>query len=66
MHAQPIARLLLGSKAKKSATEKYAQSAMEFVFYSSYTLIGLSVVPYQPWIWPSANWWKTGEPVMMG
>ena len=65
---QPFARLLLGSKAKKSAIEKYAQSAMEFIFYGSYTLIGLGVVPNQPWIWPSENWWNVyeKEPVMMG
>ena len=63
---QPFARLLLGSKAKKSAIEKYAQSAMEFIFYGAYTLIGLGVVPNQPWIWPSANWWNVygKEPTM--
>jgi ceramide synthetase len=64
---QPIARLLLGAKAKQTKIDKFAQAAMEFIFYGSFTLIGLTVVPNQAWIWPSNHWWDMlKEPIMMG
>jgi hypothetical protein len=51
----------MGSDAKKSKIDKFAQSAMEFIFYTVFTVIGLSVVPTQRWIWPTANWWNEWE-----
>jgi ceramide synthetase len=69
---QPIARLLLGAKAKQSKIDKFAQASMEFLFYGSFTLIGLAVVPNQAWVWPSNFWWThpdgrvlMNDPIMM-
>lgn len=25
--------------------------------YGTFTMIGIAIVPSQPWAWPSANWW---------
>lgn len=36
---------------------KFSQAAMEAAFYGSFTLLGYAIVPSQPWIWPSKDWW---------
>lgn len=30
---------------------------MEALIYGSFTALGWSIVPAQPWIWPSKHWW---------
>ena len=61
---QPLARVLLGgagsrspSRAFRAKCVKFSQAMMEFWLYGSFTVIGLYVVPRQPWIWPSKHWW---------
>lgn len=36
---------------------KFSQAAMEAIFYGGFSALGLSIVPSQPWIWPSKHWW---------
>jgi len=53
---------------RSNAVQKYAQASMEAIFYGSFTIIGLAIVPSQPTSWPSDQWWinfKTGEHSMM-
>ena len=59
---KPMATRLLGrpkkqSRAFKAKVIKFSQAMMEFVIYGSFTVIGLWIVPRQPWIWPSKHWW---------
>lgn len=54
---------------KKDAVEKFAQAGVEVMFYGLFTIIGLAVVPSQPFAWPSAKWWedfKSGSHMVMG
>jgi len=55
MLVEPVARMSM--KLTKVQHTKLAQSVMEAAFYSSFTYIGLCVVPSQEWVWPSALWW---------
>lgn len=53
--------LFAGSKLTTHAfgkkIEKFSQSAMEASIYGLFAIIGLVIVPSQPWVWPSSNWW---------
>jgi len=53
---EPFAKKYLG--LRKAKLQKYAQSVMEAIFYGSFALIGLRIVPSQEWVWPSMLWWK--------
>mmetsp|Transcript_40191 Transcript_40191/g.87839 ORF Transcript_40191/g.87839 Transcript_40191/m.87839 type:complete len:648 (-) Transcript_40191:99-2042(-) len=53
---EPLARSIL--KLKRAPLVKFAQSVMEAVIYGSFAFVGLRIVPSQPWVWPSSNWWK--------
>lgn len=47
---------------------KFEQSVMELLIYAAFSIIGLRIVPWQPWAWPSSRWWKgyhEGEHAMM-
>lgn len=55
--AMPVARLFLGWRRSLAKIEKFAQSFMEFFFYSLSLGLGVSVLLDQAWLWPSANWW---------
>jgi len=49
---------------KQKAVQKYAQAATEAMFYGSFALVGLAIVPSQPFFWPSSKWWidfSTGQ-----
>lgn len=46
------------SKTTPKKVEKFTQSVMEIIFYGVFSVIGLIIVPNQPWAWPSALWWK--------
>jgi ceramide synthetase len=54
---EPIAANILLRQNTKKTVDKFGQSAMEALFYGGYTVIGVLLVPRQPWIWPSSNWW---------
>jgi hypothetical protein len=62
----PLAHSLTTGSAAGAASrrEKFGQSASEALFYGGSFVLGLCVVPRQPWIWPSAQWWigKDGTP----
>eukprot|EP00929_Paragymnodinium_shiwhaense_P073827 TRINITY_DN3771_c0_g1_i2.p1 TRINITY_DN3771_c0_g1~~TRINITY_DN3771_c0_g1_i2.p1 ORF type:complete len:363 (+),score=90.91 TRINITY_DN3771_c0_g1_i2:103-1191(+) len=64
---EPFARNALG-RMKRSQVKKFAQSVMEVANYGSFAILGALVVPSQPWVWPSENWWigfdKGGHEVM--
>jgi len=45
-------------KMTRTQRQKFAQSALEVVFYGTFTILGLCVVPRQEWAWPSDSWWK--------
>jgi len=56
---EPVARgLLLPPGATQAQVDKFGQSASEALFYGLSFVLGMFVVPRQPWIWPSALWWK--------
>jgi len=46
---------------KKSVVQKFSQSVTEILFYGTFAVIGLIVVPQQDWSWPSASWWIAGD-----
>jgi len=55
---EPLAAMMLGKKsASRAKVQKFAQSSLEMIFYGSFTVFGLLIVPQQPWFWPSENWW---------
>ena len=54
---EPIARSVMPQRASKKQRLKFAQAAMEAIFYSGFSLLGLAIVPSQPWVWPSSQWW---------
>jgi len=58
----PVARALLRQKKKTRGFEakvvRFAQSTMEAMVYGGFTALGASIVPRQPWIWPSKLWWQ--------
>lgn len=57
---EPFARAALtvrGKPPSRAKVEKYAQSSMEAVFYGTFAVFGVLIVPSQEWAWPSANWW---------
>mmetsp|Transcript_37310 Transcript_37310/g.106573 ORF Transcript_37310/g.106573 Transcript_37310/m.106573 type:complete len:657 (+) Transcript_37310:44-2014(+) len=53
---EPVARSAF--RVRTSKVKKLSQSFMEAVFYGSFTIVGLCVVPQQPYVWPSELWWK--------
>ena len=60
---EPLARRLMGfkkgeSRGGRAKVQKFAQSALEMVFYGTFTIIGALLVPQQPWFWPSTEWWR--------
>uniref|UniRef100_A0A7S0SY64 TLC domain-containing protein n=1 Tax=Mantoniella antarctica TaxID=81844 RepID=A0A7S0SY64_9CHLO len=55
---EPVARMLLGKTSTKAKVQKFAQSALEMVFYGAFTVFGILVVPGQEWFWPSERWWS--------
>lgn len=63
--------LSLEDRIKKDKAEmclKFGQAFMEFFYYFTFTLIGLAIVPSQPFFWPSKLWWSgfhTGEHFVM-
>jgi len=71
----PIAKIALStpktktnSKAFKAKVIRFAQSTMEAIFYGGFTLLGIRIVPSQPWVWPSKHWWinfQSGEHSIM-
>lgn len=46
---------------KKSVVQKFSQSVTEILFYGTFAVMGLVVVPQQEWSWPSASWWVAGD-----
>ncbi|KAJ1444526.1 TLC domain-containing protein [Pelagophyceae sp. CCMP2097] len=59
----------LSARALEAKVTKFAQAAMEAAFYGGFTALGLCVVPRQPWIWPSSQWWagfSGGDHAVMG
>lgn len=55
-------------KAGTGLKTKFAQSAMESLFYTMSMAIGVRIVPSQDFIWPSSQWWEgyeTGSHLMM-
>ena len=70
----PVGRYLLttGKTRKKRVFEgkliRFAQSTMEAIFYGGFTILGATIVPNQPWVWPSSQWWEnfsTGDHLVM-
>lgn len=64
---EPVARRLMGfnatasastARARRARVQKFAQSALEMVFYGAFTVVGAALVPQQPWFWPSEEWWR--------
>ncbi|CAE7191626.1 unnamed protein product [Symbiodinium necroappetens] len=63
---EPLARLVVGVRG--DVLVKFSQSVLEALIYGTFSLIGISIVPAQPWSWPSANWWRgfdSGEHLVM-
>ena len=54
---EPVARSVMPKRASKKQRLKFAQASMEAIFYTSFSVVGLVVVPSQPWMWPSSQWW---------
>lgn len=52
----PLARAVL-TNPSKAMVQKFSQSFLEMVFYGSFTVFGLMIVPTQAWVWPSKHWW---------
>jgi len=44
-------------KKRNAKVQKFAQTAMEQIFYGIFTVFGAIVVSQQEWAWPSVNWW---------
>lgn len=53
---EPFIKSFLGIRG--SVVQRFAQSVMEIIFYGSFTILGLLVVPRQIWSWPSSLWWS--------
>jgi len=53
---EPLTRLFIGAQGQQLI--KFSQSVLEALVYGIFTIIGIAIVPNQPWAWPSANWWK--------
>lgn len=53
---EPLTRLIIGSRGDPLI--KFSQSVLEALVYGTFTIIGIAIVPNQPWSWPSSNWWK--------
>eukprot|EP00913_Durusdinium_trenchii_P034772 g32527.t1 len=53
---EPMVRLVIGIRGDQLI--KFSQSVLEALVYGTFTVIGIAIVPNQPWAWPSANWWK--------
>ncbi|CAE7450843.1 unnamed protein product [Symbiodinium pilosum] len=63
---EPFARLAVGIRG--DTLVKFSQSVLEAIIYGTFAIIGISIVPAQPWSWPSANWWRgfdSGEHLIM-
>ena len=60
--ARPLANFLLATpdrptRAFRRMVVKFSQACLELLVYGSFALIGLVIVPSQPWFWPSKHWW---------
>jgi ceramide synthetase len=44
-------------KKIETKVQKFGQTAMEQLFYGSFTYFGMIMVLNQPWAWPSKHWW---------
>ena len=43
---------------KQSKIDKFSQATMELLNYGVFAVVGMIIVPKQPWSWPSAQWWE--------
>lgn len=50
-------RVLREEAARSQALTKYTRCLMELIYHAIYLAMCLLIVPRQPWIWPSENWW---------
>lgn len=60
--ARPLGNYLLGTlrrptRAFRGMVVKFSQACLELLVYGGFALLGLLVVPSQPWFWPSKHWW---------
>ena len=55
---EPVARSVMPAGTKRKQRLKFAQAAMEAIYYTAFSFIGLVIVPAQPWVWPSVQWWE--------
>ena len=44
-------------RKRKDKKEKFAQSLVEAVFYSTYFIMGCVIILEAKWVWPSTEWW---------
>eukprot|EP01062_Namystynia_karyoxenos_P010145 TRINITY_DN13593_c0_g1_i1.p1 TRINITY_DN13593_c0_g1~~TRINITY_DN13593_c0_g1_i1.p1 ORF type:complete len:331 (+),score=84.97 TRINITY_DN13593_c0_g1_i1:77-1069(+) len=63
--SSPRAQKTQKAKLKRDQeVQKFAQSAMEAIFYFSFACFGLLIVPRQTWFWPSSEWWRYDRPTV--
>ncbi len=57
----PLAKMVVQNERDVG---KFGDSGTEFVLYGVFTVVGLSCLLSEPWLWPSTDWWPIEQATM--